>query len=171
MEKKSVKELMETMPQVGRLEWIGLRSERRGAIIQPEEVEVLAGLGLQGDRRIMNKKVDMKAKRQVTLIQKEHLAVVAGLLAKESVEPELLRRNLLVSGLNLLALRDKQFSIGDVEFEGTGYCHPCSRMEENLGEGGYNAMRGHGGITARALTSGLIKIGDPVQFVKGQCSL
>ena len=166
MNQKSVKELMAIVPQIGRLEWIGLRSERRGAIHQPDAVEVLAGLGLGGDRRIKNKKVDMTAKRQVTLIQSEHLKVVASILAKENIDPVLLRRNLVISGINLNALKDRVFSIGDVLFEGTGYCHPCSRMEENLGEGGYNAMRGHGGITARALTSGTLTIGNSVSFSK-----
>jgi MOSC domain-containing protein YiiM len=70
-----------------------------------------------------------------------------------------------VRGINLLALKNKTFSIGDAMFEMTGLCHPCSRMEEALGAGGYNAMRGHGGITARVLQEGLIRVGDAVQMV------
>jgi MOSC domain-containing protein YiiM len=69
-----------------------------------------------------------------------------------------------VSGLPLLALKDRRFRLGSeaggwVLLEGTGECHPCSRMEEALGAGGYNAVRGHGGITARVLEGGTVAVG------------
>ncbi|MDB5044721.1 MAG: molybdenum cofactor biosysynthesis protein [Deinococcus sp.] len=99
-------------------------------------------------------------KRQVTLIQAEHLPVIAALAGVESVSPEEMRRNIVVSGLPLLALKDARFQIGEVILEGTGECHPCSRMEETFGPGGYNAVRGHGGITARVVRGGLIRVGD-----------
>jgi MOSC domain-containing protein YiiM len=99
----------------------------------------------------------------VTLIQFEHLAVVAALMGREAVPPELLRRNLAVAGISVLALKDRRFRIGEVLLEGTGPCEPCSRMEQNLGPGGYNAMRGHGGITARVLEGGFIRVGDVVR--------
>jgi MOSC domain-containing protein YiiM len=152
--------LLDTFPRAGKLEWIGLRPAPRGAVQAVNRVEVLAGLGLAGDHKACHAGGD----RQVTLIQHEHLAAVAALLARAAVPPELARRNLVVSGVNLLALRDRRFTIGDVLLEGTGPCDPCSRMEANLGPGGLNAMRGHGGITARVLKGGVIALGDPVRF-------
>lgn len=124
------------------------------------EARAEAGRGLLGDRTAERG----SAKRQVTLLQFEHLGVLASLCGRESVEAELLRRNLIVSGINLLALRNRLFMIGDVLLEGTGPCDPCSRMEAALGPGGLNAMRGHGGITARVLQSGDIRVGHPVRI-------
>lgn len=153
-----VKELLAVIPQTGRLEWIGIRPAYRAPVQAVSEVMAEAGRGLIGDHFAESP----GAKRQVTLIQSEHLPVVAALTGHAQVSPDLLRRNLVVSGVNLLALKDQQFRVGGVLLEGTGLCQPCSRMEETLGAGGYNAMRGHGGITAQVLIGGRLQRGDPV---------
>ena len=127
-----------------------------------DTVVALPGRGLEGDRRA-ERAPSPDARRQVTLVQAEHLAVVARLLGRDEVDPSLLRRNLVVAGINLLALKDATFAVGEAVLEGTGPCHPCSRMEEALGTGGYSAMRGHGGITARVVEGGALHVGDPVR--------
>lgn len=153
--------LMATMPQVGEIVWIGVRPAKRAEMNVVKTVTADKDHGLEGDR------YNKDGKRQVTLIQFEHLLAVTAIV-KKPVRPELVRRNIVVKGINLLALKDKQFSIGNVIFETTGLCHPCSRMEENLGPGGYNAMRGHGGITATIIQSGEIKMGDPVSMYNSE---
>lgn len=156
----NIKELINTIPQVGEVTWIGVRPGKREDLKQVAEVEVSVEEGLSGDHY-----VGRSRKRQLTLIQQEHLDAVATLLSQDSIDPALTRRNIVVSGINLLALQDQRFRIGEVILETTGLCYPCSRMEENLGAGGYNAMRGHGGINARVIVGGVIKEGDAVALL------
>lgn len=151
----NMQKLLANLPQVGKVEWIGLREVKRQDLKVVDQVRLSTASGLIGDRY-----AGKKGKRQVTLIQKEHLIAVGGMLEQGEISPQLTRRNIVVSGLNLLALKDKKFQLGSAVLEMTGLCHPCSRMEENLGEGGYNAMRGHGGITARVIQDGEVKVGD-----------
>ena len=128
-----------------------------------QSVQLNRGTGLEGDRFSGR----TESPRQVTLIQLEHLAVIAACLGREPIDPALLRRNIVVSGINLLALKDKNFHIGDAVLEFTGACHPCSKMERLLGAGGYNAMRGHGGITARVIDAGVIHLAVNYRETKG----
>ena len=122
-----------------------------------EEISVDPGEGIIGDRY-----QGRSGKRHITIFQAEYLPVIASCVQTAAFSPGLLRRNVMVRGINLLALKKQQIRIGNVSLEVTGECHPCSYMEEALGPGGYNAMRGHGGITARVLTPGMIHIGDSV---------
>lgn len=158
-EQTSLQTLFDTLPQTGRVEWIGIRPARGETMEALDKVAVTPGKGLEGDRF----KGRETSKRQVTLIQQEHLHAIASCTQREVIAPDIFRRNIVVSGLNLLALKDKRFRIGGVVLEYTGLCHPCSKMETALGPGGYNAMRGHGGITTRVVEGGDIALGDEVK--------
>ncbi len=153
-----MKQLLATMPQVGKVEWIGVRPGRREPLDVLPSVDVSLE-GLVGDRY----RGKAGGPRMVTLIQQEHIATVASILNIEAIDPGLLRRNLVVSGINLQALKKRRIQIGGAILEVTGNCPPCSRMEENLGSGGYNAMRGHGGITATVIQGGTINCDDSVK--------
>jgi MOSC domain-containing protein YiiM len=142
----------------GRVAWIGLRPARRAPMQVVQEARLVPGQGLEGDRF----RGGSAGARQVTLLAEEHLRAIASYLGREAVEPERLRRNLVVAGINLLALKDRRFRIGAALLEWSGEAHPCSRMEEELGPGGYNAVRHHGGITARVVEGGAIRLGDGV---------
>ncbi|MDE2599348.1 MAG: MOSC domain-containing protein [Rhodocyclaceae bacterium] len=158
-------------PHSGRIEAIFLRPGRRIDVQSVSSAVAVEARGLQGDRKA--KQTPSKPEggaRQVTLIQAEHLPAVAAFVGKAQIDPAQLRRNLVVSGLNLLAAKSLfgdqplHVSIGEgVLLEITGSCDPCSRMEEVLGPGGYNAMRGHGGMTARVLRGGAFNVGDAIK--------
>jgi MOSC domain-containing protein YiiM len=154
----SFEQLMDQFVQAGTVEWIGTRPEKRAEVVTVNSAMLDPAYGIQGDHY-----AGQSGKRQVTLIQAEHLPAIASMLHCDLVKPEQLRRNVVVSGINLLALKDKSFQLGEAVLKFTGLCHPCSRMEKNLGPGGYNAMRGHGGITARVLQGGRVRVGDTVE--------
>ena len=150
--------LMATLPRAGKVEWIGLRPARDEAMIATGTVEAIAGAGLVGDRYKSG-----SGKRGITLIQAEHLPAIAALAQRPDLTPALLRRNVVVSGIPLIALKQRRFRIGTAIFEGTEECDPCSRMEDALGPGGYNAMRGHGGLCARIVEGGTFGLGDALE--------
>lgn len=159
---RTPRELVEHVPQIGRLEWIGVRPERGAAVIPLDEARLIEDRGVEGDRASTRP----SGKRQVSLVQAEHLEVIARWVRRDAIDPALLRRNLVVSGVNLLALARKRFRVGECVLQGTGECHPCSKMEAALGDGGYAAMRGHGGILARVVVGGVIRLGDEVAIVR-----
>ncbi|HKY02452.1 MAG TPA: MOSC domain-containing protein [Burkholderiales bacterium] len=156
LQDETLADLLARFPHAGRVEWIGVRPERRALPVSLNEVQATAA-GLIGDHYS-----GRNGNRAVTLIQAEHLQAVASLSGLQQVDPALLRRNIVVRGINLVALKDRRFRIGTALLEGTGPCDPCSRMEENLGCGGLNAMRGHGGLNARVIEAGRIAVGDAV---------
>lgn len=152
--------LMTTHALPGRVGWLGVREARRGAVRAVRSARIEAE-GLVGDHRAR------PGKRAVTLIQAEHLPVIAALAGVDGpLAPERLRRNVVVSGLNLLALREAEFRLGTAVLRGAGICAPCSRMTEEFGLGGYNAVRGHGGILAEVIEPGDVALGDALEALQ-----
>ncbi|MDO3386861.1 MOSC domain-containing protein [Gilvimarinus sp. SDUM040013] len=145
--------------QPGRLEWIGLRSVRRGNVHSVESAVALEGLGLEGDHRSSK---TPGSGRQVTIISVEFVAMICRHTGRDNIPPQWLRRNLLVSGINLNLLRHQRVQIGEVILEPAALCHPCSRMNEVLGRGGAAAMYGYGGLCAKIAQGGWLSVGDSV---------
>ena len=147
----------------GRVEWMGLRPRRREPLQAVSETVALAELGLEGDHRTGK---TPGSGRQVTLISREFIAQIEHFTGLEGIDPATLRRNIVVSGINLNALRRQRFRVGDALFEATQLCHPCARMEEALGAGGVAAMLGHGGLCAKIIEGGAIRLGDAITAVE-----
>jgi MOSC domain-containing protein YiiM len=163
---KTIRDLLKPSHISGRVEAIVVRGDPRQPARHVDATQALAGIGLADDRLGRRGAAELST-RQVTLIQHEHLPVIAALAAVTTVDVAALRRNLVISGINLVALRNARVRIGDALLEIVGPCHPCSRMEEAVGTGGYAAMRGHGGMTARVLEAGVIRVGDAVRADAG----
>ncbi|SHL16999.1 MOSC domain-containing protein YiiM [Pseudomonas punonensis] len=150
------------MPQCGQVRWLGVRPESRGEMLILDAVEARREAGLTGDHA----RPGPRNARQVTLIQWEHLAVISALLGREpehAITPEDLRRNIAISGINLFSLKGRRFRVGQAILETTGWCQPCAKLEHRLGLGTFQAVRGHGGITARVIHTGIIRLGDSLE--------
>ena len=141
--------------RTGRVDWIGLRGARRDDIRAVEAADI-DEYGIDGDHA-------RAGRRAVTLIQAEHLPVIAALSGRDAVPPATLRRNIVVSGINLAALRKERVWMGGAVLRIEGPCPPCSRMEEYLGPGGYSAVRGHGGYYASVDLPGRVALGAAVR--------
>jgi MOSC domain-containing protein YiiM len=142
----------------GTVTWFGIRPARLEPLVPVDRIQMHPDTGFAGDH-YSNRSTRT---RQVTLIQAEHLAAIASYLGLAAIDPADIRRNVVVRGINLLALKGRRFRLGTAVLEHTGECHPCSRMESIFGTGGYNAVRGHGGITARIVSAGSAGLGDCV---------
>ncbi len=157
--------LKDNFPHTGKIIWLGLRQSMSSTVTEVVTAELLPGHGLVGDKAGQRK----GSKRQVTLFQAEYLPVIASFLRQQDISPAVLRRNLVVSGINLSILKDYRLIVNnDVIVEITGNCAPCKKMEKALGYGGYNAMRNHGGVNAMVLKGGVIRVGDEVQVIMKQ---
>ncbi len=159
---KTLRDLMTPPAHIqGRIDAIVVRGAPRERARLVPQTMALAGIGLADDRLGQRGEAELST-RQVTLIQWEHLPLIAAFARSGPLDPVDLRRNLVVSGINLLSLKNARLRVGDALIQLVGPCAPCSRMEEVIGPGGYAAMRGHGGMTARILEGGAIRVGDAV---------
>ena len=122
-----------------------------------ESIICVAGQGIEGDR-YFGYKEDFKG--QITFIS----ADVADRLEKELDLPGFdraaMRRNVLVSGVDLNSLIGKRFRIGNVEFSGSEECSPCYWMDEAVGKGAHAGLKGNGGLRCRIHTTGQLRTGS-----------
>ena len=146
--------------------WFHARDPRDGMgphpTLRPDSVEVEAGLGIVGDRfhgraGTLASAVSFLAAEAVEEVEAE-LGLAAGTL-----DPVLARRNVVVRGVDLNALRHSHFSLdtgtGPVDFDTAGETSPCAWMDEVLAPGARDLLRGRGGLRALPRTSGTLRVG------------
>jgi MOSC domain-containing protein YiiM len=119
------------------------------------EIECVAGRGLVGDRFFGFKE---NYKGQVTFFASEVFADVCHRLGAVGKSPGATRRNVITRGVDLNLLIGQRFAIQGVEFEGVAECSPCHWMNQAIAPGAESALRGRGGLRARILTDGILRV-------------
>jgi MOSC domain-containing protein YiiM len=120
-------------------------------------IECVAGRGVRGDR-FFDYKEDYKG--QITFFSSEVFERLCHELGFSGRSPGLTRRNVITLGADLILLIGERFSIQGIHFEGVCECKPCYWMDEAIGPGAEEALRGRGGLRARILASGFLRL-DP----------
>jgi MOSC domain-containing protein YiiM len=152
-----------TVP-AGRVEAIFVVPERRAAPIALPEVEALAEIGLRGDRWGEARPKGLPRRCQVTLIEAEHLERAGATFAEAMARGEH-RRNIVTRGIRLAELEGKRFRVGGALMIYDRRRAPCAHLDASAGAGAARELGGWGGICARVLEGGLIRLGDPVVMV------
>ena len=117
----------------------------------------------EGDRYFDHKPDD---RGQVTFVARETLEEVWRALDVPEAQRDFsaTRRNVLTSGIDLNSLIGREFEIGGVRFRGSEECTPCAWMDAAIAPGAERRMRGRGGLRARIVTDGVLRVG-PVEVV------
>ena len=130
----------------------------------PDHVQVRAGLGIVGDRYYAK---PAHRGAQVTLLAAESLEAAARLLGSaEALDAAAARRNVVLRGLDVDALRGRTLSIdcgdGPVLLRATRPANPCAWMDHELAPGAFRALRGRGGMRCEPLSDGVLRLGPAV---------
>ncbi|MBI5768502.1 MAG: molybdenum cofactor biosysynthesis protein [Verrucomicrobia bacterium] len=123
-------------------------------------VKCRAGWGLEGDR-FYGYRPDYRG--QVTFFAWETVLAARKKFGVPALSPSAFRRNVITEGLDLNALLERRFTLGGVEFEGTGEARPCVWMNQAVAPGAEDWLFGRGGLRAKILSDGELGVG-PVEL-------
>lgn len=119
-------------------------------------IECVAGHGIRGDR-FFNFRDDYIG--QITFFSSEAFNDVCRSLGVVVPSAGAARRNVVTEGVDLNSLIGKLFTVQGVEFEGVSECRPCYWMDLAIAPGAEAALQGRGGLRARILSNGTLRVG------------
>ena len=129
-------------------------------IIEVAEIRCVAGHGIEKDRYFGHKD-DFKG--QITFFADEVYQDLRARFSEHEVPPSAFRRNVITRGSDLNELIGKEFEVQGVRFFGTEECRPCYWMNRAFAPGAEEAMQGRGGLRARIITDGVLRVGGADQ--------
>jgi MOSC domain-containing protein YiiM len=133
-------------------------------LLEVNQVECVAGRGLRGDR-FFDYKDDYKG--QITFFAWEVLEELWRELGVQGRSPGASRRNVITEGVDLNTLIGVRFEIQGVRFLGTEECRPCGWMDQAFKPGAEKWLKGRGGLRARILTEGTLRLESRGSNVEG----
>jgi len=122
-----------------------------------DQIDLVEAKGIVGDR-FFDYEDDYKG--QITFFDWAIYQRVRDEIVKGELCPSKFRRNVIVEGIDLNSLIGKKFSLNGIEFTGSCECKPCFWMDEACADGAHDFLKGVGGLRARILNSGQLKLGD-----------
>lgn len=151
--------------QKGTVVSIHLGATGGAPVISVNEAQAIAGKGLDGDRYF--KQVGTYSSkpgpdRELTLIEIEAIEALNSAYGIE-LKPEDSRRNIATRGVPLNHWVGREFRIAGVTLRGIRLCEPCSHLERLSQKGVMRGLVHRGGLRARILTTGTIRVGDTVE--------
>ena len=143
---------------------IGIAKEnnQKFKIEQVNNVEVIAGKGIKGDRYYHDYN---EAKKQITLIESENIDYYNKKFSTNFSYLDF-RRNLITKNIQLNDLVGKKLSIGQIDIEVHDLCRPCKYLQEILGKDNIvKEFLRRGGLRCEILVSGNIQVGDEIRVL------
>ena len=150
------------MRKVNKVFKIGISKKNGEKIDEINEIEVLFGKGIVGDRHFHDSN---NHKGQITLIEKENIDYYNNKYKTEISYIDF-RRNIVTEGIELNNLNKKEIEIGTVKIFPYELCRPCLHLEQMVnGKDIIKEFLKRGGLRCEVLVSGKIKIGDKIRIL------
>lgn len=124
-------------------------------IIEVAEIHCVAGHGIEKDRYFGHKD-DFKG--QITFFADEVYQDLRTHFSGHEVAPSAFRRNVITRGVDLNEFIGREFEVQGVQFFGTEECRPCYWMNQAFAPGAEEAMQGRGGLRAKIVTDGILRV-------------
>jgi MOSC domain-containing protein YiiM len=124
-------------------------------VLAMKEIECVAGRGIRGDR-FFDYRPDYKG--QITFFSCEIFTQLKCELHLPNAKPTSTRRNVFLSGTNLNTLIGVSFELQGIQFVGVEESKPCHWMNQALGPGAEDWLRGRAGLRCRILTTGMLHL-------------
>jgi MOSC domain-containing protein YiiM len=131
------------------------------------EIKALADIGIEGDRYAVGAGEYSSRGgrgRHLTLIAQEAIDEANAEL-DSPLAPGEHRRSIVTQAVDLMSLLGRRFRIGEVECEGVRTCPPCTYLDGVVGRRVYDALTDRSGIRADITSSGIIRVGDPIELL------